>query len=296
MKYEHRVVAFIDILGFRSHIDETTDKAGRDNEEKIQHMVSAYEAIKKVWEEDNSIAETKVSSSKRVSMFSDSIVVSFKAEEPNEVYYTLLNLKHLIMTLIYSRLLCRGAVSIGKFLHTDDYLFGPALVEAYTLESKAAMYPRIILDRDVIEASLDGKSVDHKNTDEIEYVESLLEQDSDGMYYIDYFYKARSELSGSEYDFPEYIDILGELIRKGLMGSSHHGKADLRVKYSWMRERYNRMIDTVQSREALKGWSGPGNDEIANFYLSLKKISPRKDNKRLHSDRFSTAARYQTGT
>jgi hypothetical protein len=295
MKYEHRVVAFIDILGFRSHIDETTDKAGNDNEKKIQHMVSAYEAIKKVWEEDDFIAGTKVSSSKRVSIFSDSIVVSFKAEEPNEVFYTLLNLKHLIMTLIYKRLLCRGAVSIGKFLHTDDYLFGPALVEAYTLESKAAMYPRIILDRDVIEASLEGTSVDHKETDEIDYVESLLEQDSDGMYYIDYFYKARSELIDSEYDFPEYIEILGELIRKGLMGSSHHGKADLRVKYSWMRERYNRMIDTVQSREALKGWSGPGQDEITDFYLGLKKISPRKDNKRLHSDRFSTAARFQTG-
>lgn len=173
-------------------------------------------------------------------------------------------------------------MAIGKFIHTDDFLFGPALVEAYTLESKAAVYPRIILDRDVIDVAARNKPSQHSSGDERRYVESLLEQDSDGMYYIDYFFKAHTELDDPEYDFPQYIDILGNIIRKGLMGSSHHGKADLRVKFSWMRERYNRMVEIVTNKKSISNLSSSGLPEVAEFYRNLKKISPNKDNKTLH--------------
>lgn len=93
------------------------------------------------------------------------------------------------------------------------------------------------------------------------------------MYYIDYFFKAQSELDDPEYDFPEYIDNLGQIIREGLMGSSHHGKADIRVKYSWMRERYNHMVNIVTNKETL---NNSGDCELAELYRELKKISPNE--------------------
>lgn len=40
MKYEMRVVAFIDILGFRGVLDETVKKDGRDDEAKIDAVVA----------------------------------------------------------------------------------------------------------------------------------------------------------------------------------------------------------------------------------------------------------------
>ena len=66
------------------------------------------------------------------------------------------------------------------------------------------------------------------------------------------------------------------------MGSSHHGKADLRVKYSWMRERYNRMVEIVTDKKSVSGLVDSGLSEVAEFYKNLKKISPNKDNKALH--------------
>lgn len=281
MKYEQRIVAFLDILGFKSILDETVDKKGEDVEEKIDSVVSAYQAIRDVWDLDNGLgfAEYRKADSKQVSIFSDSIVVSFKVEDPSQVFFTLLEIKNVIMLLLSRKILCRGAVSIGKFIHTESYLFGPALVEAYTLESKAAMYPRVILDNSVIEAGSKYSSVHHSSKTEKEYVKSLLEQDSDGMYYVDYFFKARSELNDPENDFPSYIDNLGEIIRKGLMGSSHHSKADLRVKYSWMRERYNRMVETVTNKKVVQNLILSGDAELAEFYQELKKISPNKYNK-----------------
>lgn len=279
MKYEQRIVAFIDILGFKGILDETVKKDGNDDEKKIDKVVSAYKAIRDIWDLDKKaeLLDTSSSQSKKVTIFSDSIVVSFQVDEPSEVFYTLLELKWLIMRMLWHGILCRGAVSIGKFIHRNEYLFGPALVEAYLLESKAALYPRIILDRSVIDAGAKNSAVHHTNKMEREYVESLLEQDSDGMYYIDYFFKAQSELDDPEYDFPQYINNLGDIIRKGLMASSHASKADLRIKYSWMRERYNRMVSIVTKKENIEYFKNRGEFELAEFYSELKQISPKKN-------------------
>jgi hypothetical protein len=281
MKYEQRIVAFIDILGFRALLDETVDKDGNDNEEKIDSVIESYQAIRSVWDldEKSKHLDIKSSESKKVSIFSDSIVVSFKVDEPSEVFYTLLEIKWLIMRLLSRQVLCRGAVAIGKFIHTDNYLFGPALVEAYTLESRAAMYPRIILDRTIIIEGSRRSAVHHSFSEEKEFVYSLLGQDSDGMYYIDYFFKAQEELDDPDYDFPNYITNLGDIIRKGLMGSSHHSKADLRVKFSWMREKYNSMVEIVTNEKTIENLKVSGEVDLANFYKSLKKISPTKYNK-----------------
>lgn len=281
MKYEQRIVAFIDILGFKALLDDTTDNKGNDDEEAINKLISAYEAIRDIWDLDkkSDYLDTKSSDTKKVSIFSDCLVVSFEVDQPSEVFFTLLEIKWLIMRLISRRILCRGAVSIGKFIHTDNYLFGPALVEAYTLESKAAMYPRVILDHTVIEAGADNGSSHHSFSQEQEYVQSLLELDSDGMYYIDYFFKAQSELDDPEYDFPEYINNLAEIIRKGLMSSSHHSKADLRVKFSWMRERFNTMVEIVTNKKSIERLKSSGELGLADFYSKLKKISPNKYNK-----------------
>ncbi|HCT9096787.1 TPA: hypothetical protein OUB62_004205 [Serratia liquefaciens] len=280
MNYEQRIVAFIDILGFKSLLNDTLDKSGNDNEVKIDAIISAYDAIRDIWDLDQApgLLNNHTTETKKISIFSDCLVVSFAVDQPGGVFSTLLEIKLLIMTLVSKKILCRGAVSIGKFIHTDNYLFGPALVEAYMLESKAAMYPRVILDHTVIEAGAQNRNENHNFSEEQEYVQSLLEQDSDGMFYIDYFFKAQIDLDDPKYDFPDYIDNLADIIRKGLMGSSHHSKADIRVKYSWMRERFNKMVDIVTSKEALKRLNDSGEDELAMFYSELKKISPNKYN------------------
>jgi hypothetical protein len=276
MKYENRVVAFIDVLGFRELIGSTILKDGNDNEHEINKIISTYLAIREIWDLDAKSTSLKreVITSKMVSIFSDSIVVSFEITDQSEVFSTLLEIKWLLMRLINQGILCRGAVSLGKLIHTEKYVFGPALVEAYTLESKAAVYPRVILERSIIEIGAKHGSPAHSTAEERKYVNDLLEKDSDGMYYVDYFHKAQSELDDPQYDFPEYIWKLGEIIRKGLMASSHSSKADIRVKYSWMRERFNHMIDMVKNENFITHLRNSGESDLAEFYSQVKKISP----------------------
>lgn len=279
MNYQDRVVIFIDILGFKELLNETTDKEGNDNTEGISNLVEAYNSIRDVWDldkvnNDNGILKKTSKQDKQITIFSDCIVISFPAAEKSEIFYTLLEVKWVILRLITKKILCRGAISYGKLLHNDRFIFGPALVEAYILESKAANYPRIILDRSIIDLAGSAKSENHTKEEEIEYVESLLEKDLDGMYYIDYFAKAQEELNDPQYDFPNYIQLLGEKIRQGMNSSKHPNKADIRVKYIWMKEKYNRMVEMSKNKDFLESLKQQGEQELYEFYKELKKINP----------------------
>jgi predicted nuclease with TOPRIM domain len=77
MKYENRVVAFIDILGFKNMLDETVNKKDEDLEENIDKLIAAYNEINELWKEDRN-DNSKLNSSRKVTIFSDSIVVSFE--------------------------------------------------------------------------------------------------------------------------------------------------------------------------------------------------------------------------
>ncbi|RXQ87286.1 hypothetical protein EO244_16540 [Ancylomarina salipaludis] len=278
MNYENRVTAYIDILGFKDILANTVGKKDEDNPEKINEIFSAYKAIRDVWdldEKETTFRKSIPRNSKQITTFSDCVVISFQANEKSEIFYTLLEIKWMIMRLIYRGILCRGAITYGKLIHTDQVLFGPALAEAYILESKAALYPRVILHRDIIELAGQFRSSHHTSEEEQEYVEGLLEKDSDGMYYVDYFAKAQSELDDPQYGFPDYIDKIGNTIRKGLMSTSRNiYKSDIKVKYRWMKERYNNLIENVQNKKFIKLLKDNGEFELAETYMSFKKINP----------------------
>lgn len=279
MNYQERIVLFIDILGFKDLLNDTVDKEGNEIQSGIDKVTEAYDSIRDVWDLDKVDSKHKFlkrtsKQTKRITIFSDCIVISFSAKEKSEIFYTLLEVKWMILRLIYKGILCRGAITYGKLVHTDKFLFGPALVEAYILESKAANYPRVILDRSIIELAGEARVDNHTPEEEMEYVESLLEKDLDGMYYIDYFAKAQDELDDPQYDFPNYIQLLGNKIRSGMNSSKHPNKADIRVKYIWMKEKYNRMVEMSKEKTFLNALKDNGEDELFDFYKELKKINP----------------------
>jgi hypothetical protein len=62
------------------------------------------------------------------------------------------------------------------------------------------------------------------------------------MYYIDYFASAQSELDDPELDFPEYLEKLSKIIAEGLNSS----KPDIKIKYSWLKQNYNKVVKLFQ--------------------------------------------------
>lgn len=73
----------------------------------------------------------------------------------------------MLITGIQYGILFRGGITYGKVVHTDKMLFGPAMNKAYSLESKTAVYPRIIIDNDVIKQIFKHKGPQADNEDVI---------------------------------------------------------------------------------------------------------------------------------
>lgn len=133
LAYELRLVAFFDILGWRNEILA----AGNDP----RHIARLAAAVRMF----NANAEAVGDAGARLTTFSDNVVFS-KPFAPGDVEWLLQGLATTQLGLAVSGFLIRGAVTVGLIHHDEHIVFGPALNRAYELESKVAIYPRILID------------------------------------------------------------------------------------------------------------------------------------------------------
>lgn len=287
MQYENRIVAYIDILGFKDIIDKTV-KDGNDVEEEIDRIIQMNAVIRKTWFLDEKkgqpftvkaykggqwVQETFTPSAedndkgKMVTIFSDTIVVSFLVDTESAVFTTLMELQWLILNLANRGILCRGAISHGKLIHDDKKVFGPALVSAYTMESKAALYPRVILGDEILALAGINHASHHEPIEEVDYVLDLLGRDSDGMYYIDYLDSVRIEFDDWMVGYPKYLNEIYNIISRGI----NSPKEDVKVKYMWLRERYNETIEALDIPKLVEGLLKEGKEKEAQGFTMVNK-------------------------
>lgn len=87
-----------------------------------------------------------------ITQFSDSLVLSCKAEDGATSILLLEFIAKLMLGAFQHGFLLRGGITLGLLSHQEGGpLFGPAFIEAYALESKYALWPRIIVDKTVVD-------------------------------------------------------------------------------------------------------------------------------------------------
>lgn len=134
-KYEERIVAFIDILGFKNIV----------NDDSKCEEIGAILKLPYVIRQENMIKLLKIKGI-MITSISDSLVFSIKVKEHGamrKLVMLLLTLTELLLTEY--GLLIRGSIAIGKVYHDNEVVYGPGLVKAYELESQNAIYPRIVI-------------------------------------------------------------------------------------------------------------------------------------------------------
>jgi hypothetical protein len=134
-KYEKRIVAFCDVLGWRSQIAKAGSEAEKIGELRRQILLV-----------ERMIAQFKPKIGLRFSSFSDNIVLSGPVKE-RAMDAMIIALNDYQVTSAVSGFMTRGGITIGEVCHDSQAVFGPALNRAYELESTVAKYPRIVLDR-----------------------------------------------------------------------------------------------------------------------------------------------------
>lgn len=248
MNYENRIVLFLDILGFRSIIEKTYEKQEDDTENieklynnlnEIRHFLISNLKRKDVYYNRNF--------SLRVTQFSDSIIISFINDDNETLLNLIRTIQELVIKLVNNGILCRGAISYGKLIHDNRIIFGPALNDAYETETRAAIYPRIILDKSLIDLGKSKQIKIFENLNNESLILSYLNQDTDDKYYIDYFPK---DIYSYKYitHIQSYMINLRQIIILGLRTT----KPDLKVKYGWMKNKYNSLLELLQSEEKIK--------------------------------------------
>jgi len=137
IEYEEKFVAFIDILGFGSLINQ-------NKEDSIKVIQSLNEDINHVlW----AISEDKyLDESLSIKLFSDCFCLS-----SSDIFLILKEVSYLQNFLSLNGIFVRGAISKGLHFENNNIIFSRGLIEAHELE-KVAKYPRVILSTQLIDA------------------------------------------------------------------------------------------------------------------------------------------------
>lgn len=163
-RYYNKTIAFLDVLGIKDLIDKN-----RNGNE--------YIAIDKI-EEIRKIVRSSVSTGKNIDYLhlSDSIV--FASETSGIINLITLLATIQMRVLKECQLLLRGAIAIGDAIVQEDgkFIIGPAYIQAFQLQEHDAIYPRIIVDKNVIDQIIKNKI----------QLNELLRYDFDKEYFIDY--------------------------------------------------------------------------------------------------------------
>lgn len=214
MKLE-RWTLFIDMLGY----GQINGKI--KTEEEASEFISFMKSNVKLFDDQNNDEMKKMYADSgfdlykyydiKVLIVSDSVMISYNPKEADDLVNDNQRLLHSANTLfiilqrlqIYmyncmneKKILVRGGIS-GKFSLIDDqFAVGEGIIEAYLLESKKAIYPRIVISKEIAtnqKLMTALKFVSQK----LYKIDNIIEMDEMGIYYLDYLrYNIRHALQG----------------------------------------------------------------------------------------------------
>lgn len=237
--YQERYVAFLDILGFSSLVKKTVS-----DRTYFDVVINAFEPLKlqrefKMGEGIYRGYEDPVKS--RFYMFSDCICHTVDPT-PQGLIELIETVSGLCSSLIYTGVLVRGAIVLGRVYEEGQVIFGPGLIDAYENESKAAKYPRVLVTDDIYERSRS-----------IEYVvggrapmrlEERIRRDFDGLYHVNWlchFHRIYEPgAKGFRTDCPLDYGRIKEVVEYWLLESKE--RIDLQSKLRWFSGYFNEVL------------------------------------------------------
>jgi hypothetical protein len=203
MKLEQWVL-FIDMLGYREIngqiIDDEKGNAFLDFMKSNEKIFSQQDGDKIKQEYQSQPFDLYKYYEIQTTFISDSLIINYKPIEIEEKLEERIRMMHSANTLfviinrlqayIYNclkehNILVRGGISNKYCLIRDNYAVGEGVIDAYINESKRAIYPRIVLSKNIT----DNKNfIDSFNfiSNQIYNKDTFLKEDGDNIYYLDY--------------------------------------------------------------------------------------------------------------
>ncbi|MGA7741094.1 MAG: hypothetical protein WCE40_04580 [Polyangia bacterium] len=240
-------MTFFDILGFGEMVKNAAP-------EEIAACVSLLQMTGKIDDDTGQHFEAQSF------QFSDSVVRMMPIDSETNTQYPVGLLFHEVQSILLASIemanrgvFLRGALTLGEAYFSGEMMFGPAMVRAYELESRVAVYPRVVVDPIVIEALKTEprlKKDTHDLSDEAAKLLQLLRRDADGLWFVDFLYAGRDEL-----DRPEFYGNLLENNKKSIERRLGARKVldDVAIKALWAAHYHNQVLDRLICNGADEG-------------------------------------------
>jgi|SRR5579871_214993 len=239
MPYTPQLVTFFDILGFGNLIETERPAV-------IEAILAKLRRRSTPDKELRGISETSVIA------FSDSVVRAVNilgesnVKHPSGIlYYELFDLAFIQSLLVYEDgVFLRGAITADKLHFRGRTVFGPGLVRAYQLESKEAIYHRILVDDKLIELFKKAKRYlgarHHDLITDMEYIDRLAVVDGDGKRFVNYLGFAYNDIDG-DLAFLDILDRHHERIVE--KAKAFQATKVVMEKYKWVASYHNSIVN-----------------------------------------------------
>jgi hypothetical protein len=150
-EYDTRYCAFVDILGFSELIDKL------DRNETSPDVLQSL--LTKVHNPPETNAGSMEKADFRAQSISDAVALS-GAVNLVGLAAIMHTINRLAVDLLAQGFFIRGAIVKDRLHHDEKMVFGRGLVRAYQFETNIAVYPRVIITREVVD---DFRSYDPEN-------------------------------------------------------------------------------------------------------------------------------------
>jgi len=247
-EYEEQFTAFIDFLGF-SEVSTRTDDTTRL---KVLDLLRSLSTLRGEFDVQSTAQESSKSFSIKpaISTFSDHIVISYPLQP---IYSELGSSEHVAAFVIMTQFtqllariaaaalrigfLVRGGATIGKLYHARGVVFGEALIDAFQIESRTAVYPRVVVSLPI--TSRPGW-IDNQ---------PYITRAYDGLYYFDYYKELAfgAAQPGEIYaaTVKDWFNDVTALVAKNLTDLEQSGKLKEFAKWAWFAREFRSGLERV---------------------------------------------------
>jgi hypothetical protein len=244
-EYRPHVCAFVDILGFSELVRSIPQKPAR-----FDRILATLKELKARTQTPKHDDGSRCFHTRKVTAFSDSIVISYPILECGAARALCRDLVWLARSLLVQRILVRGAVAAGNLYDNEGIVFGDALIEAHRLESTVAIYPRIILQDAVLKADrwLKNAPALHSQLDDHEPMS--IDRDADGVSFLN---PLDSGFWSVDFPAPTSSSCFLKTVRKNFITLHEEAEAEkprqpgTLAKLAWLANLFNRSLKKAKS-------------------------------------------------
>lgn len=228
--------AFLDILGFSDRIKESFELDQADQLLQEFHEIFSKQLKRMEDECNDSLLYFK--------SFTDNIVLAhprFSDDMESEFAFTLWALSEYQYSMAIKGFFIRGGLAVGDLFISESNVYGPALLEAYKLESSTAVNPCVILSNDAM-----GLVAHHCKF----YVGEIAPQhreiyvNSEGGFFINYLSECIYDTGTSEEVDWDGLALHKEQIENALKKYSNVSRVF--NKFVWLANYHNYFCNTVR--------------------------------------------------